>query len=80
MTEEMAEHGDACGMYLPRQQVILLSNNLTATEEAETLIHEIIEAANSIYELDMPHTVIQSLAVVLQQALSPALDFEKLPL
>jgi len=44
----------------------------------ETFVHELIEAADVIYELKLPHATIQTLSAALYQALSTgAVSFDK---
>lgn len=43
------------GEYSPFEQKIKLAIGLTEQQKKETLIHEVLEAVNSIYELDLDH-------------------------
>lgn len=43
------------GEYSPFEQRIRLAEGLTVQQKSETLIHEILEAINDIYELGLEH-------------------------
>lgn len=43
--------------------------NMAPTHAWETFLHELVEAANSIYELNLPHPKIATLSVCITQAL-----------
>lgn len=43
------------GEYSPFEQKIKLAKDLTDQQQKETLIHEILEAINDIYELGLDH-------------------------
>lgn len=56
------------GEYSPFEQKIKLSKGLSGQQENETLIHEILEAVNDIYELGLDHDEqLCKLSVVLHQ-------------
>lgn len=44
---------------------ILINKNLSKSNQESTVIHEIIEAINSIYDLNLPHQTIQTLEAAL---------------
>lgn len=46
---------------------ILLNKNLSKSNQQSTVIHEILEAINSIYDLNLPHQTIQTLEAALYQ-------------
>lgn len=43
------------GEYSPFEQTIRIAAGLTKQQEIETLIHEVLEAINDIYELGLDH-------------------------
>jgi len=43
------------GEYAPKYQEIRIAEGLTEQQQKETLIHEVIEAIDSIYSLDLDH-------------------------
>lgn len=43
------------GDYSPFEQKIRLAEGLTSQQKEETLIHEVLEAINDIYELGLEH-------------------------
>lgn len=60
------EHGgepgkEICGLFQPKFYRILLSDNQSKAAIYSTWIHEIIEAINFIYALDMEHRQIEAL-------------------
>lgn len=59
------------GEYSPIEQVITISNGLTSQHKKETLIHEVLEAINDIYELGLDHDEqLCKLSVILHQVVS----------
>lgn len=56
-----------CDMF---NKVIAISSKIDKEQVEETYIHEIIEAANALFELKLEHNVIQALAVAIHQALT----------
>jgi hypothetical protein len=48
---------------------IIISDGLNDERFAEVTLHELIEAANMIYDLEMTHTQIQTLGVALAEVL-----------
>lgn len=58
------------GEYSPFEQKITIADGLTRQQMTETLIHEVLEAANDIYELDLDHdTQLCKLSVIIHQLL-----------
>lgn len=56
------------GEYSPFLQQIKLASHLTEQQKTETLIHEVLEAVNDIYELNLDHDEqLCKLSVVLHQ-------------
>lgn len=56
------------GEYLPFEQKIKLAKGLTRQQKNETLIHEVLEAINDIYELSLEHDEqLCTLSVVIHQ-------------
>jgi hypothetical protein len=72
----LTDTAEAAGMYDDRARQILLDADLTGEEAKEVLIHEVIEAVNGIFNLEMPHHHIQTVSLGLHQALS---DYITLP-
>lgn len=59
------------GVYLPIEQTIRLAAGLTKQQEKETLIHEMLEAINDIYELGLDHDEqLSKLSVIIHQIIS----------
>ena len=44
--------------------------DILPTQREETYVHEVIEAISGIYNLDIPHPVINQLGIALHQALT----------
>lgn len=58
------------GEYSPFEQKITIAEGLTKQQMTETFIHEVLEAANDIYELDLDHdTQLCKLSVIIHQLL-----------
>lgn len=56
------------GEYSPFEQKITIADGLTRQQMIETLIHEVLEAANDIYELDLDHdNQLCKMSVILHQ-------------
>ena len=64
--KRLQQHDGLCD---PECQEIGILGGIPATRTGEVFLHEIIEALDSIYALDMPHNTIQVLAVGLFQVL-----------
>lgn len=63
---------DRClGKYDPINFAITLDSEAVDQQQAETFIHEIIEATKSIYSLEIGHNTLSILAVGIAQALQP---------
>lgn len=59
------------GEYSPFEQKITLATGLTEQQKNETLIHEILEAINDFYELNLDHDEqLCKLSVVIHQILT----------
>lgn len=61
---------EAAGLFHSKRMEILLDPNQTQSQFESTFIHELIEAINHIYALEIPHPVIQTLGEALHQALT----------
>lgn len=48
---------------------ILINKNLSESNKHSTIIHEIIESINSVYDLNLPHTTIQTLEAAIYQVI-----------
>lgn len=64
-----ADEKAALGYCLPRRQEIVIKSGQTEQSRDSTLLHEIIEAVNVIYCLNLRHRQIELLEVGLYQAL-----------
>lgn len=65
---------DAIGeFYHYKKWKIVIEGDMDVALTEETLIHEIIEVANHIYELNLPHRTIQTLGAAIHQGLKPSL-------
>ncbi|MGC9338715.1 hypothetical protein [Listeria ivanovii] len=59
------------GEYSPFEQVINIAAGLTEQQRFETIIHEVLEAINDIYELGLEHdTQLCKLSVIIHQILT----------
>ncbi len=59
------------GEYSPFEQKITIANGLSKQHQQETLIHEVLEAINDIYELGLEHDEqLCKLSVILHQLLT----------
>lgn len=61
------------GEYSPKFQEIRIDEEVLPDKKFSTFIHELVEAVNSIYFMEMNHDHIQILGVALAQALGPML-------
>ncbi|MBP8084504.1 MAG: hypothetical protein KAZ87_15000 [Spirochaetes bacterium] len=61
------ELAGAMGGYKYASQSICISKEISKSQQEETLIHEIVEAINGIYEFNLTHDKIQILGAVLHQ-------------
>lgn len=55
------------GYFDPDTLTIYIDAGLEGDHEGELLFHELIEAANILFELSLPHQTIQILGVLLHQ-------------
>lgn len=55
------------GGYNYGKQVIIIDKSVNESQTEETLLHEIVEAINLMYEFGLPHDKIQTLGCVLHQ-------------
>lgn len=62
-----SRHGE-CGSFQLSSLTIEIDKGLPDTLKEETLWHEIVEAINAIYELELPHRSIQILGVGIHQS------------
>ncbi len=69
--ETILPNDSRIGEYSPFEQKIKLAKGMTKQQQTETLIHEILEAVNDIYELNLDHDEqLCKLSVVLHQIIS----------
>jgi len=69
LVEHLVNERGNLGEYHPRTQTIKLDKDNTKQQNQETLIHEILEAVTSIYDIEMQHKDLSNMAVVLHQIL-----------
>ena len=60
----------ACGMMLAQHLMIKIDPNQEQSIIEETFIHEMIEAINYIYELELDHPKIQTLGAAIHHAMN----------
>lgn len=71
-------YANALGLFSSDDQTIVLANDQKECVVASTLVHEILEAINAIYNLEMNHNQIQIASQALFQVLrTNDLDFRK---
>jgi hypothetical protein len=76
---EIIEDGDECdGLWCPAEKEIRLKDSLPPKEEIETLLHEVVEAINTLYDLELTHQTITTLGMGLLQALAGKLHLGEL--
>lgn len=63
----LTRHGN-CGHFMGTAMRIEIEKDMPQSLIEETFWHEVVEAGNWIYELKLPHRVIQILGVTMQQA------------
>ncbi len=72
----MAHDRDHVGEYFPRTQEIQIEVAATEQQKEEVLLHEILEAIKTLFDLEIPHPALNTLGVVLHQVLKDNdLDF-----
>ncbi len=59
-----------CGEISPTELVITIHPDQEASQQKETLLHEIIEALKSAFDMDMPHDHVQILGCALHQVMA----------
>jgi hypothetical protein len=59
----------AFGRFHPKSQTIQLAENLCDEQKLSTLLHEIIEAINYHFEMELDHRIIMSLEAGLYQVM-----------
>jgi len=67
--KELARQASIFGAFDPMKMTIGIEKDLCDQNKSEVLMHEVIEAINSIYDLGMSHNAIQVLGVTLRQFL-----------
>lgn len=77
--EDLGNVAEAAGMFRRAGGgfEILIDSSLGPAQAADVYFHEIIEAINMLFELEMDHYQIQCLGVGLQQATSLGLDLSQ---
>lgn len=63
---------DEAGEFSPAELSIRINENLKPSVQLEVFAHEVAEAANWCYELNLPHRTIQILGAVYSQAIKSA--------
>lgn len=67
-TDKILPNEGRIGEYSPFEQKISIATGLTKQQKNETLIHEVLEAINDIYELNLDHDEqLSKLSVVIHQ-------------
>jgi hypothetical protein len=66
-TKSLHTTADAFGLFDPNTMEIQIDAGTTDSHQLEVLMHEIIEAANTMYEMGLEHRNIQTIGVVLAQ-------------
>ena len=74
VSEKSLAKKDAWATYNPVTREISLGDACDVERAHETLMHELVEAANAIGDLSLPHSKIQTLGILLSQALRPVLQ------
>lgn len=71
--------GAPCGQWLSQTNEILINGTYDKQNQETTLIHEIVEAINYLYELNLEHNKIQILEATLYQVLkdNKMIDFSR---
>lgn len=72
LDDTLGDRGDSFGQFHGQRNLIVIDPRYCDDLVSETLIHEIIEAINMKAELRLEHPQIQTLALLLHQALSTA--------
>lgn len=65
------------GEYKPRTQTIAIDKDCSKQQSEETLIHEILEAITSIYDISIEHKDLSNMATVLHQVIKDNPDIFK---
>jgi hypothetical protein len=65
---DIIENNNNFGIYNPMNSVITISNNVSRDQQQATLIHEVLEAINHIYDIGLKHHQICLLETGLNQA------------
>jgi len=58
---------EAYGEYHPSKLEIVLDTNLNKQKEGETLLHEMLEAIDAIYDIELDHHKLSLMATALHQ-------------
>lgn len=67
--KDLMSNREELGNYHPKYQQIQLDAEAIHQQKEETLLHETIEAINSIYNIDLEHSKLTLLATVLHQVI-----------
>jgi len=67
LTVRFSEDIGNMGEWHSAKQIIKLYKDNCQSQHEETLLHEIVEAINGLYEFNLPHDKIQILGAVLHQ-------------
>ena len=73
--ESLVDHAEACGIFDAEDLAIYLDSKLKGSLLWETYFHEIIEAINHFTEMELEHRTIQTMGVLLSQAIQSTFDF-----
>lgn len=61
------DHEDCYGQFDPETIAISIDSTLTLAHQEEVFWHEVVEAIDCLYELELEHHKIQTLGVALHQ-------------
>ena len=75
--DDLIRTTDCEGLFLPDPDgyKIILDGNLEPELWGQVFVHEVLEAACTLGEIDLPHNQLQTLAVLLAQAFAITGDF-----
>lgn len=72
--DNLTSERDRFGEYSPKLQEIRIDSGILPDHKLTTFLHEVVEAIDSIFSLQIKHDHIQLLGVTLAQALTPMVE------
>jgi len=78
--KDLEESDDASGLFDPAIPAVFLDSSLNSTQLQEVFLHEVVEVVNFCAGLELEHSKIQTIGLLLTQALLPLFDGNQLPL